>query len=86
MHFILFNFFNFTIWASFYGHIGKVQEGGLKYLVLFQPSEFMKIFIILSLAKFFDEKKIKDPSDYFFSFTNTYCAFTCWTNFKDNLI
>merc|ERR1711991_200314 len=30
------------------------------------PSEFMKIFIILSLAKFFDEKKIKDPGDYFF--------------------
>merc|ERR1711991_669080 len=30
------------------------------------PSEFMKIFIILSLAKFFDEKKIKDTRDYFF--------------------
>ena len=31
-----------------------------------QPSEFMKICIILSLAKFFDEKKIKEKRDYFF--------------------
>ena len=31
-----------------------------------QPSEFMKICIILSLAKFFDEKQIKDKRDYFF--------------------
>ena len=55
------------VWASFYGHIGK---GSRRWIEIsgfyFQPSEFMKIFIILSLAKFFDEKKIKDPSDYFF--------------------
>jgi rod shape determining protein RodA len=55
------------IWASFYGHIGK---GSRRWIEIsgfyFQPSEFMKIFIILSLAKFFDEKKIKDPGDYFF--------------------
>ena len=55
------------VWASFYGHIGK---GSRRWIEIsgfyFQPSEFMKIFIILSLAKFFDEKKIKDASDYFF--------------------
>ena len=55
------------IWASFYGHIGK---GSRRWIEIsgfyFQPSEFMKIFIILSLAKFFDEKKIKDTRDYFF--------------------
>ena len=71
------------IWASFYGHIGK---GSRRWIEIsgfyFQPSEFMKIFIILSLAKFFDEKKIKDSHDYFFNTTIIYCTFTCWINFK----
>ena len=60
MHFTLFNFFNFTIWASFYGHIGK---GSRRWIEIsgfyFQPSEFMKIFIILSLASFLMKKKLK---------------------------
>ena len=42
------------VWASFYGHIGK---GSRRWIEIsgfyFQPSEFMKIFIILSLAKIF---------------------------------
>ena len=55
------------VWASFYGHIGK---GSRRWIEIsgfyFQPSEFMKIFIILSLAKFFDEKKLKIPAIIFF--------------------
>ena len=48
------------IWTSFYGHIGK---GSRRWLNLggfvFQPSELIKILLITSLAKFFDEKKYK---------------------------
>ena len=55
------------IWASFYGYLGK---GARRWINIFginlQPSEIMKIFLILSLAKFFDEKKIQEPGDYFF--------------------
>ena len=55
------------IWASFYGHIGKGSRRWIQFSGFYmQPSEFMKICIILSLAKFFDEKQIKDKRDYFF--------------------
>ena len=55
------------IWASFYGHIGKGSRRWINFSGFYmQPSEFMKICIILSLAKFFDEKKIKEKRDYFF--------------------
>ena len=55
------------IWASFYGHIGKGSRRWINLSGFYmQPSEFMKICIILSLAKFFDEKQIKDKRDYFF--------------------
>jgi len=54
-------------WASLYGYIGKGSRRWINFLVFFfQPSELMKICIILALAKFFDEKKIKDTKDYFF--------------------
>ena len=52
-------------WASFYGHIGKGSRRWIQFSGFYmQPSEFMKICIILSLAKFFDEK-IKENRDYF---------------------
>lgn len=55
------------VWASFFGHIGKGSRRWINFSgFYFQPSEFMKICIILSLAKFFDEKKIKENRDYFF--------------------
>ncbi len=55
------------VWASFFGHIGKGSRRWIEiYGFFIQPSEFIKIFIILSLAKFFDEKKIKEKNDYFF--------------------
>ena len=62
-----FIFLILLVWASFYGHIGKGSRRWIEISgFFFQPSEFMKIFIILSLAKFFDEKKIKEARDYFF--------------------
>ena len=66
--FYLYIFFLFLlIWASFYGHIGKGSRRWIEFLGFYiQPSEFMKIAIIMALAKFFDEKQIKDPRDYFF--------------------
>ena len=55
------------VWASFYGYIGKGSRRWINfYGFFFQPSELMKIIIILALAKFFDEKKIKEARDYFF--------------------
>ena len=55
------------IWAYFYGYLGK---GARRWINIFglnlQPSEIMKVFLILSLAKFFDEKKIQEPRDYLF--------------------
>ena len=54
-------------WASFYGYIGKGSRRWIEFSNFYiQPSEFMKIFIILSLAKSLMKKKIKDPQDYFF--------------------
>ena len=55
------------VWVSFYGYLGKgarrwISINGLNL----QPSEIMKIFLILALAKFFDEKKFQEPRDYFF--------------------
>ncbi len=53
--------------VSFYGYLGK---GARRWIYLFgfnfQPSEIMKVFLIISLAKFFDEKKIQETRDYFF--------------------
>ena len=82
--FYLYIFFLFLlIWASFYGHIGKGSRRWIEFLGFYiQPSEFMKIAIIMALAKFFDEKQIKDPRDYFFSFTNILNSFTSWIDFK----
>ncbi len=55
------------IWASFYGYLGKGARRWINIFGLnFQPSEIMKVFLILSLAKFFDEKKIQEPRDYLF--------------------
>ncbi len=55
------------VWASFYGYLGK---GARRWISIngfnLQPSEIMKIFLILALAKFFDEKKFQEPRDYFF--------------------
>tara|TARA_X000000368_G_scaffold248011_1_gene195861 strand:+ start:51 stop:983 length:933 start_codon:yes stop_codon:yes gene_type:complete len=66
--FYIYIFFLITlIWASFFGYIGKGSRRWIElYGFYLQPSEFMKIFIILSLAKFFDEKQIKEKRDYFF--------------------
>lgn len=55
------------IWVSFYGYLGKGARRWINVFGFnFQPSEIMKIFIIISLAKFFDEKKIQEPRDYLF--------------------
>ena len=55
------------IYATYYGIIGK---GSRRWINIFginiQPSEIMKIFVILSLAKFFDEKKLENFRDYIF--------------------
>ena len=53
--------------ATFYGIVGKgsrrwLNLGGL----VFQPSELIKILVIITLAKFFDEKKIQSARDYIF--------------------
>ena len=55
------------IFATFYGIVGKgsrrwLNLGGL----VFQPSELIKILVIITLAKFFDEKKIQSAKDYIF--------------------
>ena len=50
----------FLIYATFYGFVGK---GARRWINIFgvnvQPSEIMKIVLILAIAKFFDEKKFK---------------------------
>ena len=55
------------IFATFYGIVGKgsrrwLNLGGL----VFQPSELIKILVIVTLAKFFDEKKFQSARDYIF--------------------
>ena len=55
------------ICATFFGIVGKgsrrwLNIGGL----VFQPSELIKILVIITLAKFFDEKKIQNTKDYIF--------------------
>ncbi len=55
------------IYATFYGYIGKGSRRWINVLgINIQPSEIMKIFLILALAKFFDEKKIDNFRDYLF--------------------
>lgn len=55
------------ILATFYGIVGK---GSRRWLNLggfvFQPSELIKILVIITLAKFFDEKKLQSAGDYIF--------------------
>jgi len=55
------------IFATFFGIVGK---GSRRWLNLggfvFQPSELIKILVIITLAKFFDEKKIQSARDYIF--------------------
>ena len=55
------------LWVTFYGYLGKGARRWINFYGLnFQPSEIMKIFLIISLAKFFDEKKFQESRDYFF--------------------
>ena len=55
------------IYATYYGLIGKGSRRWINLFgINFQPSEIMKILVILSLAKFFDEKKIESLRDYIF--------------------
>ncbi len=55
------------ILVFFYGYLGKGARRWINFLGYnFQPSEIMKIFLIITLAKFFDEKKIREPRDYLF--------------------
>ena len=57
------------IWVSFYGYLGKGARRWINFYGLnFQPSEIMKIFLIIALAKFYEEKKIQETRDYFFLF------------------
>ena len=57
----------FLIYATFYGFVGK---GARRWINIFginiQPSEIMKIVLIIALAKFFDEKKIQTLKDHLF--------------------
>ncbi len=55
------------LWVTFYGYLGKGARRWINFYGFnFQPSEIMKIFLIISLAKFFDEKKFQETRDYFF--------------------
>lgn len=55
------------IYATFYGYIGKGSRRWINVLgINVQPSEIMKIFLIIALAKFFDERKIENFREYFF--------------------
>ena len=57
----------FLIYATFYGFVGK---GARRWINIFgvnvQPSEIMKIVLILAIAKFFDEKKIQTFKEHLF--------------------
>ena len=55
------------LYATFYGYIGKGSRRWINFLgVNIQPSEIMKVFLILGLAKFFEERKIESLRDYIF--------------------
>ena len=55
------------ICATFFGIVGKGSRRWLSFGgVVFQPSELIKILVIITLAKFFDEKKIQGAKDYIF--------------------
>ena len=55
------------LYATFYGYIGKGSRRWINFLgVNIQPSEIMKVFLILGLAKFFEERKIDTLRDYIF--------------------
>tara|TARA_Y100000992_G_scaffold300909_1_gene270569 strand:+ start:127 stop:1173 length:1047 start_codon:yes stop_codon:yes gene_type:complete len=55
------------IYATFYGYIGKGSRRWINFLgINIQPSEIMKIFLILALSKFFDERKFDNLRDYLF--------------------
>ena len=58
---------SFLVYATFYGFIGKGSRRWINLLgINIQPSEIMKIFLILALAKFFDERKMENLKEYFF--------------------
>ena len=58
---------SFLVYATFYGFIGKGSRRWINLLgINIQPSEIMKIFLILALAKFFDERKMENFKEYFF--------------------
>ena len=53
------------IWASFFGYVGKGSRRWIEFPGFnFQPSELMKVLLIVVLAKFL--MKIQDVKDYFF--------------------
>ena len=55
------------LYATFYGYIGKGARRWIDLGVFnLQPSEIMKIFLIMALAKFFDERKVETLKDYLF--------------------
>ena len=55
--------------ATFFGILGSGSRRWLNFGgFVFQPSELIKIFVIVSLAKFFDEKKYKILKIIFFLF------------------
>jgi rod shape determining protein RodA len=52
--FILYNCFNFLIWASLYGVKASGSQRWINlYFINLQPSELMKIAIIVCLAKYY---------------------------------
>ena len=58
---------SFLVYATFYGFIGKGSRRWINLLgINIQPSEIMKIFLILALAKFFDERKMENFKEYLF--------------------
>ena len=49
------------LWVTFYGYLGKGARRWINFYGLnFQPSELMKVFIILCLAKYFHRMKIEN--------------------------
>ena len=56
----------FLIWTSFYGVKASGSQRWIDlYFINIQPSELMKIFIILCLAKFFHRKRLENVNSFY---------------------
>ena len=50
------------VYVAFFGHMANVSQSWISFgFVLLQPSEFMKIAVIIVLARYFDDHKSREP-------------------------